>query len=360
MSTVNAPAVPTIVSVIGPHREEVAAVAAALQERVPGRRFVIGAGPDTAGGVIAVVAGTPRGEERVGETGVPGEPGESGEPGEDGTDGGDGGRDGGDGGGDAAIVRAVRDAMGGCILYTGGAPTPEPGVTVVRWGRASTDRVSLDRLVDVVVDHWIDVPRWVSDARRADVDRVDRVRVAVRLTAERHAADLLEHPGGVVAGDAATAAGRSRLDALFRARLRCTVLEHGVEWPHLSTGPTSGGASAATAPSPVLPLPLSSGGDRQRELLVLMASCGAGLAAAVAAGRLAGPVVGVLVGLVVAVTLALVRRRMLTGARRERDRAAGAAHLRRRWGAVATEVVSRLRVPTVADAIVVETTGVAR
>ena len=328
MNTVSASAVPTVVSVIGPERDKVAAVAAALQERVPGRRFVVGAGPDTAGGVIAVTPGT---EDKDGE--------------------------------DAAIVRAVRDAMGGCVVYIGGeltALSAEPGVTVVPWDGDAADRRNIDRLAAAVTDRWIDVPRWVSDARRADVDRVDRVRVAVRLTAERHAADLLEHPGGVVAGDAATATGRSRLDALFRARLRCTVLEHGVEWPHLSTGPTSGGASAATAPSPVLPLPLSSGGDRQRELLVLMASCGAGLAAAVAAGRLAGPVVGVLVGLVVAVTLALVRRRMLTGARRERDRAAGAAHLRRRWGAVATEVVSRLRVPTVADAIVVETTGVAR
>jgi hypothetical protein len=51
---------------------------------------------------------------------------------------------------------------------------------------------------------------------------------------------------------------------------------------------------------------------------------------------------------------------MLAGARRERDRAAGAAQLRRQWGAVATEVVSRLRVPAVADAVVAETTGAKR
>jgi hypothetical protein len=66
------------------------------------------------------------------------------------------------------------------------------------------------------------------------------------------------------------------------------------------------------------------------------------------------------VGVVVAAALALVRRRMLAGARRERDRAAGAAQLRRQWGAVATEVVSRLRVPAVADAVVAETTGAKR
>lgn len=309
MNTVSASAVPTVVSVIGPERDKVAAVAAALQERVPGRRFVAGAGPDTAGGVIAVTAG----EEDE----------------------------------DAAIVRAVRDAMGGCVVYTGGeltALSAEPGVTVVPWDGDAADRRNIDRLAAAVTDRWIDVPRWVSDARRADADRIDRVRVAVRLTAERHASDLLE-PGGQA--DAATSDGRGLLDALFRARLRCTVLEHGVEWPHLPESPTPAGAS---------PVP---GGDRQRELLVLVASCGAGLAAAVAVGRLAGPLIGVFVGVIVAVTLALVRRRMLAGTRRERDRAAGAAQLRRQWGAVATEVVSRLRVPTVADAVVAETAGTA-
>ena len=175
-------------------------------------------------------------------------------------------------------------------------------------------------------------------------DLMEAIRTAGILDPAEVGTVVLE-PGGQA--DAATSDGRVRLDALFRARLRCTVLEHGVEWPHLPESPTPAGAS---------PVP---GGDRQRELLVLVASCGAGLAAAVAVGRLAGPLIGVLVGVIVAVTLALVRRRMLAGARRERDRAAGAAQLRRQWGAVATEVVSRLRVPTVADAVVAETAGTA-
>ncbi|WP_312809971.1 hypothetical protein [Corynebacterium variabile] len=163
MNTVSASAVPTVVSVIGPERDKVAAVAATLQERVPGRRFVVGAGPDTAGGVIAVTAGKDSKDSK-----------------------------------DTAIVRAVRDAMGGCVVYTGGeltALSAEPGVTVVPWDGDAADRRNIDRLAAAVTDRWIDVPRWVSDARRADADRIDRVRVAVRLTAERHASDLLE-PGG--------------------------------------------------------------------------------------------------------------------------------------------------------------------
>ncbi|HAJ51125.1 MAG TPA: hypothetical protein DCM55_00440, partial [Corynebacterium variabile] len=123
MNTVSASAVPTVVSVIGPERDKVAAVAAALQERVPGRRFVVGAGPDTAGGVIAVTTG----EEDE----------------------------------DAAIVRAVRDAMGGCVVYTGGeltALSAEPGVTVVPWDGDAADRRNIDRLAAAVTDRWIDVP----------------------------------------------------------------------------------------------------------------------------------------------------------------------------------------------------------
>lgn len=306
-----------VISVIGPHREEVEAVAGALRDRVPAYRIVVDAGPDVADGVIAV-AGS------VSSTDGP----------------------------DAAIVRAVRDAMGGCILYTGDAGdlADEPGVTVVTWG-AVTGRTDLGHLADVVASRWIDVPRWLSDIRRADADRIDRVRVAVRLTAEKHAGDLLEPGAGVHAGacpgDAAEAAGRARLDALFRARLRCTVLEHGVEWPHL--------------PEPVEPAGL--GGERrdpadparrQRALLLVAASLGAGFAAAVGVGRLAGPSAGIVAGLVVAVLLALVRHRMLAGARREQERARGAARLRREWAAVATEVVSRLRIPSVAESVLIE------
>ncbi|AGP29876.1 hypothetical protein [Corynebacterium terpenotabidum] len=295
---------------IGPQRSEVEAVAAALQQRSPGRRVIVGAGPDTADRVIAVAGGTD---------------------------------------GDAVIVRAVRDAMGGCVLYTGEETdlAAEPGVTVVRWGSAVSAAPDLDRLASAVDAVTVDLPRWVSDARRSDADRIDRVRIAVRLSAEKHATDLLGAPAGytpVGYGDPATATGRTRLDTLFRARLRCTVLEQGVEWPHLPDH---------VEPEEV-PEPAGEDADRHRALLLVAASVGAGLAAAVGVSRAAGPAVGLVAGVVVAALLALVRWRMLAGARRERARVRGVARLRREWTAVVTEVVARLRIPPVVDALTAE------
>lgn len=333
----------SVVSVIGPDREAATAVATALGHRLPGRTFVVGAGPAEATGVIAVTGAGAAGPS--GRSGPPDPPGQTGAP---------------PAVRDATVVRAVRDSTGGCVLYTGsggtdGAAGPpdltadEPGVTVVRWtGDDPTSPGNLDGLVDAVRSLWVDVPRWLSDVRRADADRIDRVRVAVRLAAERDAADLLD-PGTV---DVTDPAGRRHLTNLFRARLRCTVLEQGVEWPHVPgpDGPDATHAADATDGAGAG----RDDGDRQRVLLLVVASLGAGLAVALGAGRLAGPVVGALAGLVVAGALGLVRWRTLATARRARDRARWTARLRREWSAVATEVVARLRVPTVADALLDE------
>lgn len=329
---VTGPGVPgrTVVSVIGPDRAQATAVAEALGHRVPGRRFVVGAGPGDADGVIAVTGA------------VPGPRGSgTGDGGQDGTGTDHGARD-------TAVVRAVRDATGGCVLYTAGPglPTDEPGVTVVRWSggpEALTAPENLDRLVDVVRSLWVDVPRWLSDIRRADADRIDRVRVAVRLCAERDAADLLDPASG--GPGPGVPDGRRHLTALFHARLRCAVLEQGVEWPRVP------GPDPAEVGDPG---PGADDGDRSRVLLLVAASLGAGLAAALGVTRLAGPVAGGAAGLVVALVLGLVRWRMLVTARRERDRARWAVRLRREWSAVATEVVARLRVPAVADALLRE------
>lgn len=295
-----------VISVIGPEKAQAEAVAAALRERVPGRRFVVGAGPDAAAGVIAVTGG---------------------------------------GGGvqrpeDARIVRAVRDAMGGCVLYTGdaGVLADEPGVTVVRWDARQSDSRDLTRLADVVAQLWTDVPRWISDARRADADRIDRVRVVVRLAAERFADELLDPASGQ---DSSTTGGRARLDALFRARLRCAVLEQGVEWPRLPD-PEEVPAVAVGTPDTI---------DNGRILVAVATSLGAGIAAAVGATTLLGVMPGVLTGVLVGLLLTGVRWRMISGVRRQQSAARGALQLRRGWSAVATEVVARIRIPSVAEAV---------
>lgn len=299
----------TVISVIGPDRGQVDTLIPALRARVPGYRFIAGAGPDAADGVLAVVPGT----ESAGE-----------------------------------IVGAVRDAMGGCVLYTGGGPVREPGVTVVGWTEDPADPADLDRLSAVLRELWVDVPRWIADARRADADRGERVRVAVRLRAEQIASELLDPvPGQFMSG-------RETLDALFLARLRCVVLGHGVEWPHVRLAGDGEDRDPHDEDAPPTGARGRDGGadiPRSTSTMMLVAAVGAGLAAGAAVARMVGPVPGVLVGAVVAVGTAAVRWRMLAGARRSREAARGAARLRRRWAVTVTDVVSRLRVPSVADAV---------
>ncbi|MGO1950297.1 MAG: hypothetical protein ACTH1D_11735 [Mycobacteriaceae bacterium] len=297
-----------VVSVVGPDAAVVEQVASGLRGGGQGgpHRFVAGAGPGEADGVVAVVAG--------------------------------------DGGGeDAGVVRAVRDAMGVCVLYTGGSPViDEPGVVVCRW--SGTVGSGIDALRDTLQGMWVDVGRWTSDARRADADRLDRVRIAVRLAAERIATELLGgSPGSGVEvgpGDAAV------LDAGFRARISVAVLEQGVEMPHLPVADVSAIDPAGQSPAP------SPAGGRQAGAVTAMASVGAGLAVTAAVARMAGsPVLGAAVGVPVAAGTFAARWWTQRSARRTQDASRRAAALRRHWAATVTEVVARLDVPAVADTL---------
>lgn len=320
---------PTLLSVIGPDTEQVKEVVSGLRVRLPGHRILVGVGPDVADGVIAVASTDSE---------------------------------------NAEILRAVRNAMGGCVFYTAGTEDnagdssgavgsevhTEPGITVVRWQSGASFTVDLDRLAQVIEQLWIDIPRWVSDARRVDADRIDRVRVAIRLTAEKYAAEL-------VGPEAATPSGRVELSALYRARLRCLVLEHGAEWPHLAEMPELvaeavelaglAGMRDAVADTRALEQDRE---NRMRIALVVAMSLGGGVAVAVALSRLVGPLGGVVCGCVVSGVLAVIRWRMFAEARRAQSMERGVAILRRQWSAEVTEVVARLRIPSVAEAIVQE------
>jgi len=310
-------------------------VVAAVGRRLPKHRFIAGAGPQDATIVIAVASRMQM---------------------------------------DADIISAVRDGMGGCVVYTGGAvPTGSseertsgqatskpvalgPGVTVVDWSEGPISTDGLDRLTGVLTHLWVDRGRWMSDVHRADADRADRVRVAVRLGAEQLAAVLLNSTGdGAGPQLASTSEGRRSLDELFRAHLRCAVLDQGVEWPHLrDIGMEDSGTEDAELgeadPQHSAAVPWHRE-DLLRWIITAGASLGAGVASWAALTRLAGPVVGVLCGAVIAVFLGTLRWRAMTVARRERSVVRGCVALRRGWTVTVTEVIARLRVPSVADAL---------
>lgn len=336
----------TTVSVIGPDEAAARQVAAALGEVAgAGRhRIVVGAGPGSVAqrpgssfGVVAVVPSPCTGE-------------------------------------DARVVRAVVASVGGCVLYAEsgggggdaaagaggadgaelGALAAEPGVVTVRWrSDAATDHAALTELAGVLDGMWVDVPRWIGDARRADADRADRVRIAVRLAAEETAAGLLD---GLRSGKGGTTV---ELDAAFRARLTVAVLEQGVEMPHLADPAGTADPAGAADPTDSAGLMRPTGPDRSALVLSAVAAGGAALAAGVAVGRFAGGAAGTVVGFIVAAVVLLVRWRTVVAASRARGREAAASELRRRWTATVTDVVARMQVPSVATAVA-EETGVRR
>ncbi|MEJ6549767.1 hypothetical protein PQI66_09455 [Corynebacterium sp. USCH3] len=296
----------TVISVIGPDARAVeqvtAGVRAAAGRRGPqGHRFVAGAGPGEADGVIAVVTSP--------QAAV----------------------------GDMEVIRAVRDAMGVAVVYTPEEHADladEPGVVHCRWGAdGHTGQQSLAQLADTVGGMWVDRHRWEADARRADADRLDRVRIAVRLAADRIATDILERPCG---GGA---------DRLFRARLSVAVLEQGVEMPHLAPvehgddeTPPTGETARATLPVP-----------SAATAVTVAAAVGTGVATAAGVLRMTDSLLfGFLAGLAVMTATAAARWWSGRTARREREQADLAASLRRRWAATVTDVVARLVVPPVA------------
>lgn len=283
---------------------------------------------------------------------------------------------------DARVVRAVVASVGGCVLYaeSGGddpaelaALVAEPGVVTVRWHRdaatgAATDRAALAELRTVLDGMWVDVPRWLADARRADADRADRVRITVRLAAEDIATDLLDGArrdggdGRSGAVDTVDTVDTAALDAAFRSRLTVAVLEQGVEMPHLTAPedtPDTAEDRESTAATATTDPAVTTRPDRSALALSALAAGGAALAAGAAAGRVAGAAVGTVVALAVAALVLVIRWRTLVAASRTRGREAALVALRRRWTTTVTDVVARLQVPSVAVSVA-EETGVQR
>ena len=352
----------TTVSVIGPDEATARDVAAALQGSGGGsggglggalrHRIVVGAGPDPVspqpGRSVGVVAVVPAPCTAA----------------------------------DARVVRAVVASVGGCVLYaeSGGddpaelaALVAEPGVVTVRWHRdaatgAATDRAALAELRTVLDGMWVDVPRWLADARRADADRADRVRITVRLAAEDIATDLLDGArrdggdGRSGAVDTVDTVDTAALDAAFRSRLTVAVLEQGVEMPHLTAPedtPDTAEDRESTAATATTDPAVTTRPDRSALALSALAAGGAALAAGAAAGRVAGAAVGTVVALAVAALVLVIRWRTLVAASRTRGREAALVALRRRWTTTVTDVVARLQVPSVAVSVA-EETGVQR
>lgn len=286
------------VAVIGPDHARAQAVATQLMRC----RAVVGAGPqDNPDGVIAVV-------------------GECTER-------------------DYEVVNAVRQAMGAVILYRVRAPQDRPQhqpqdqeqPPPTPWPEQvgvfhCTSVAEVQEAVDGLV---LSRSRWTADARRADLERADRVRIAVRVEMNKVTQALI---------DDGAAEDPQAAHEQFLRRLRAAVLRQGVAWPAVDTE-----------------CDLEAAVQRRNvagEFSALAAGLLGGLLAGFALGRVLGqPLLGLAVGLLIAVVGAGTRLFMVRSSHRAAEVAKRGAALRETWMGLVADVMSRVNIPRVADQI---------
>ena len=279
------------VSIIGPDGARVQAVAEELEQltrpvAAPSREFhiLVGAGPDSRPDCVLAVAGDPTTES-------------------------------------LRVVRAVIGAMGVVVLFTDAHGTPWPDIPGAL--RVST----VDEAVTVIRSLRVDMKQWYADAHRADAERLDRVRIAVRLTGGRLAKECLANQDAETAHDE------------FITGLRRAVVRHGVQFPSVSLD------------SPELPAGQISPVSRLETWLPMAGALGA-VAMGAGLGRTLGNVVaGLIVGVLIAAAVMLLRIKLQREHRARMHDGEVQQALQQRWMELVTQVVARLHIPRVAERI---------
>lgn len=228
------------------------------------------------------------------------------------------------------IVQAVARRIGAVAVVTDHRWPNIPGVYVL----SSQDASGLQRLIDHL---YVDVRRWEVDARRADQQRVEQTRVAIRLRMQRFIRE------GCTARDLGEPGSEARqlVHQRFLAELRVAVLAQGILCPPLD----------ATPPPAATPVEVP---GRSAQLATLAAGVVGIVGLLFAVGRLAGfPWLGLVLGLLAAAALGWFRlsaqQRSVARAQREAD----FRLLQEAWGAQVTEVIARMQVPRVAEQLTI-------
>lgn len=334
-------AVTKTVSIIGPDSARVTACAEKLRELVrPGTTVIVGAGPEARPDVVVAVVGDPTAE-------------------------------------DVDIAQAVSESVGFVVLIVDATPRPWPHYP----GWHSVE--SVEGAATLVNRACVDLTAWAGDAQRADAERLERVRMAIRLASHRISAELLgevlgEPPGeqakvrdrkggagsgtsagasaglGVGAGAGVSESEAEQLHQRFVQRLRVAVAEQGVCFPRVDTGSPalSAAAVSSTAPTP----PHSSPRPTRERISGWALAAAGGLAGAAGVGALTYRITGSALAAIVAALLVWcalvgVRLWLVRSRHRAAQRRANAQRLREVWIALVADVISRLHIPRIADTI---------
>ncbi|KAB3519986.1 hypothetical protein GC425_08735 [Corynebacterium sp. zg254] len=282
----------TSVSVIGPVQERLDEVADELRQIQPQWQVLVGAGPDARPtAVVAVV-------ERW----------------------------------DAAschVVGAVASGQGCVIVLTrddpelsDAEPPDLPGISFIS---------TVEEIPAAVRTVAVSVREWSSDAYRADAERVDRVKIAIRLGANRSIQGLCDQGIG-------SSQEWDRAYWSFVEDLQAETLRQGVAFPSMELAPPE---------CPRIPVEASWG----RIALALATTCGA-FAAPFGLGRALGqPMLGLLVGLVLAVIVAGIRLWMMHAQYAKAARQQRAVQLKQDLTALTAAMTSRVQIARVAPAL---------
>lgn len=317
-------AVTKTVSIIGPDSARVTACAEKLRELVrPGTTVIVGAGPEARPDVVVAVVGDPTAE-------------------------------------DVDIAQAVSESVGFVVLIVDATPRPWPHYP----GWHSVE--SVEDAATLVNRACVDLTAWAGDAQRADAERLERVRMAIRLASHRISAELLgevlgeppgeqakarDRQGGAGAGAGVSESEAEQLHHRFVQRLRVAVAEQGVCFPRVDTG------SPALSAAPHSPTAPHSSPPPTRERISGWALAAAGgLAGAAGVGALTYRIISSAVAAIVAALLVWcalvgVRLWLVRSRHRAAQRRANAQRLREVWIALVADVISRLHIPRIADTI---------
>lgn len=315
-------AVTKTVSIIGPDSARVTACAEKLRELVrPGTTVIVGAGPEARPDVVVAVVGDPTAE-------------------------------------DVDIAQAVSESVGFVVLIVDATPRPWPHYP----GWHSVE--SVEDAATLVNRACVDLTAWAGDAQRADAERLERVRMAIRLASHRISAELLGEVLGESPGEQAKARDRQggagagvseseaeQLHHRFVQRLRVAVAEQGVCFPRVDTG------SPALSAAPHSPTAPHSSPPPTRERISGWALAAAGgLAGAAGVGALTYRIISSALAAIVAALLVWcalvgVRLWLVRSRHRAAQRRANAQRLREVWIALVADVISRLHIPRIADTI---------
>ncbi|MGV0408886.1 hypothetical protein ACUY3S_05170 [Corynebacterium resistens] len=287
------------VSIIGPDGQRVRAVGEQLEHlsssiALPGREFhvLVGAGPESRPDCVVAVAGEPTAD-------------------------------------NLRVVKAVIGAMGVVVLLPDAHGTAWPDIPGAL--RVS----SVEEVAKVIRSLRVDMKRWFADAHRADAERLDRVRISVRLA------------GGRLSKECAQFEDVDAAHATFVAGLRHAVVRHGVRFPSVPLAPPEPPRGSGEAVS------------RLETWLPLVGALGA-VAMGAGIGRAIGHVtIGLAMGILVAVVVVALRLKL------HREHSARLRNgevqqaLQQHWAELVTQVVARLQMPRVTEQLrKLETTGI--